>query len=55
MLRLGIVCIVAAIALIVFGVVNAAVHALLWVGVVVAIIALVLIVTSRSRGRADRL
>lgn len=47
MLMLGIICIVAAIVLIVFGVVNAAVSALLWVGIAVAVVALVLIVLSR--------
>lgn len=47
MLMLGLFCIVAAIVLIVFGIANAAVSALLWVGIAVAVVALVLIVLSR--------
>jgi len=52
MIILGIVCIVAAIALIVFGVVNAAVSALLWVGVALAVLGAILVVVSRRGPRS---
>jgi len=52
MITIGILCIVAAIVLIVFGVVNAAVSALLWVGVVLAVIGAILVVVSRRGPRS---
>lgn len=55
MLLLGVLLIVAAIVLIVFGIANAAVSALLWVGVAVAVVAIVLIILNYSRGRSTRL
>lgn len=52
MIMLGIICVVAAIVLIVLGVVNAAVSALLWVGVGLAVVGAVLVVLSRRGPRA---
>lgn len=51
---LGILCVVVAAVLIIFGVVNAAVSALLWIGIAVAVVAVVLIVLDR-RGKTTRL
>lgn len=51
MLMLGILLVVVAAILIVFGVVNAAVSALLWIGIAVAVVALVLIVLDRRKVR----
>lgn len=50
MLMLGIVALVIAAILIVFGIANAAVHALIWVGVALVVVAVVLIVLTRTRG-----
>ena len=50
MLMLGIGVLIVAAILIVFGIANAAVHALLWVGIALVVVALVLIVVTRTRG-----
>lgn len=55
MLMLGIGLIVVAAILIIFGITNAAVSALLWIGIVLAVIAVVLIVVNSVRGRSSRL
>jgi len=52
MLMLGILALVVAAILIVFGITNAAVSALLWVGVALVVVALVLVVLSRRGPRA---
>lgn len=51
MLTLGVLLVVVAAILIVFGVVNAAVSALLWIGIAIAVVALVLIVLDRRKVR----
>jgi hypothetical protein len=51
MLILGVLLVVVAAFLIVFGVVNAAVSALLWIGIAIAVVAIVLIVLDRHRTR----
>lgn len=47
MLILGVVALVIAAILIVFGIANAAVHALIWVGVALVVVAVVLYLLSR--------
>jgi uncharacterized membrane protein YtjA (UPF0391 family) len=54
MLMLGVVLIVVAVILGIFGFLNAAVSALLWIGVALAVIGIVLLVVPSIRGRSNR-
>jgi hypothetical protein len=54
MIVLGICLIVAAVVLGIFGFLNAAVSALLWIGVALAVIGIILLVVPSIRGRSNR-
>jgi len=54
MLMLGVVLIVVAVILGIFGFLNAAVSALLWIGVALAVIGIILLVVPSIRGRSNR-
>jgi uncharacterized membrane protein YtjA (UPF0391 family) len=54
MLMAGVVLIVVAVILGIFGFLNAAVSALLWIGVALAVIGIILLVVPSIRGRSNR-